>query len=214
MCCFKGGAGWLNKLGRFLARAPHSLPRHLKISFYQLNPVWLSAGNKLTILVYCNWVLRRALGNSAELSRLCFHRGIDIISPVWIEDALIFVPLMQLVIHQCVWGGCTRIIIVLNWLDRFWLGDLNKQLVTALFRRRARTRGGDLDHVRNPFVSFYFWDRISWRILLYFQETKLFGMTLKARAGSAPFLLRSTQGIKVSIAAISANDLGEQTLVS
>lgn len=51
-------------------------------------------------------------------------------------------------------------------------------------------------------------------MLFYFEGTKLFGMTLKARTGSAPFLLRSSQGIKVSIAAISANDLGEQTLVS
>lgn len=57
-------------------------------------------------------------------------------------------------------------------------------------------------------------EAISWRILLYFEVTKLFGMTLKARTGSAPFLLCSSQGIKVSIAAISANDLGEQTLVS
>lgn len=66
-------------------------------------------------------------------------------------------------------------------------------------------------------VSFsivLFWNRISWKILFHFEVTKLFGMTLKARAGSAPFLLRSSQGIKVSIAAISANDLGEQTLVS
>lgn len=58
------------------------------------------------------------------------------------------------------------------------------------------------------------WNRVSWKILYYFEETKLFGMTLKARAGRAPFLLRSSQGIKVSVAAISANDLGEQTLVS
>lgn len=51
--------------------------------------------------------------------------------------------------------------------------------------------------------------------MFYFEETKLFGMTLKARAGSAPLLLlRSSQGIKVSVTAISANDLGEQTLVS
>lgn len=57
-------------------------------------------------------------------------------------------------------------------------------------------------------------NNISWKILFYLEETKLFGMTLKARAGSAPFLLRSSQGIKVSITAISANDLGEQTLVS
>lgn len=54
---------------------------------------------------------------------------------------------------------------------------------------------------------------IYWK-MFYFERTKLFGMTLKARTGSCPFLLRSSQGIKVSIVAISANDLGEQTLVS
>lgn len=64
------------------------------------------------------------------------------------------------------------------------------------------------------FSIILFWNQISWKILFYFEETKLFGMTLKARAGRAPFLLRSSQGIKVSVTAISANDLGEQTLVS
>ena len=64
------------------------------------------------------------------------------------------------------------------------------------------------------FSIILFWSHISWKILCYFEESELFGMTLKARAGSAPFLLRSSQGIKVSITAISANDLGEQTLVS
>ena len=67
-------------------------------------------------------------------------------------------------------------------------------------------------------ISVYYFLLVSYflekKYLFHFEETKLFGMTLKARAGSAPVLLRSSQGIKVSITAISANDLGEQTLVS
>lgn len=52
------------------------------------------------------------------------------------------------------------------------------------------------------------------KVMFYFAGTKLFAMTLKARGGSAPLLVLPSQGIEVSVAAISANDLGEQTLVS
>lgn len=67
--------------------------------------------------------------------------------------------------------------------------------------------------VFRPAVVGYFLAGVG-GIMFYFAGTKLFAMTLKARGGSAPLLVRPSQGIEVSVAAISANDLGEQTLVS
>lgn len=71
----------------------------------------------------------------------------------------------------------------------------------------------DFDHVGDrfhPAIVGYFLEKSCF----ISRGTKLFAMTLKASASSAPLLVRPSQGIEVSIAAISANDLGEQTLLS